>query len=227
MKYSGFLLLFSCLTFQLKSQTIYQQAYWFRLYGRVKYKDKWTLHAETDYRRFTNPDRLWQNYNQLHLHYAVNKNWDIASAIAYAVVWQGTLPVPEWRPYQNVQYTHPLSKGWSLATRFQFEERFIHHASKTELTEGFGFKLRPRLRLQISKIIDANWTARASEEFFYHLDDGFNQNQIWLTVERRLKNGFAVDLGYLKVLLKRNPTGYINRDNLRLSLIKNFILKAA
>lgn len=213
-------LFFSCTV--LKAQTIHQQAYWFRLYGRVKFKEKWVLHAETDYRRFINPNQMWQNFNQLHLHYVPNTRWDIASALSYAVVWQGTLPVPEWRPYQNIQYTYPLSNNWSLAGRFQFEQRFIHHASKTELTEGFGFRLRPRLRLQVAKTIHSNWVARFSEELFYHLDDGFNQSQTWLSVERKLKNGFSLEMGYLKMIVRRIPSGYFDRDNLRLSLIKNF-----
>jgi hypothetical protein len=208
--------------FVLKSQSIYQQAYWFRLYGRLNFNEKWTLHAETDYRRLTNPDRLWQNYNQLHLHFRFHKNWETVAALGYAVVWQGTLPVPEWRPYQDIQYFQLLGKGWQLAYRGRIEERFIHKSSKTELTEGFNFKMRPRLRVQLTKIFNKNWTSRMSEEYFYQLGDGFNQIQTWLTLERQLGNGFFMDLGYLKAFVKRPTGGFINRDHLRLSFIKNF-----
>jgi Protein of unknown function (DUF2490) len=206
----------------LKSQSIYQQAYWLRLYARLKFNDKWTLHAETDYRRFTNPDRLWQNYNQLHLHYRFHKNWETVAALGYAQVWQGLLPVPEWRPYQDIQYFHPLGKGWQLAYRGRIEERFIHHSSKTELTEGFNFRVRPRARVQLSKVFNAQWTSRLSEEYFYQFGDGFNQVQTWLTVERILNKGFLLDIGYQKAFVKRPSGGYINRDNIRFSLIKHF-----
>jgi hypothetical protein len=223
MKRLFFLLLLSVQINKLEAQTIHQQAYWFRLYERVRFRNSLVLHVETDYRRLINPDRNWLTFNQLHLHYFFNKKWEVGAAVSYAVVWQGDLPVPEWRPYQLVQYTQPLSKGWILAYRFQFEERFIHRASKTELTEGFGFKMRPRWRVQTSKMINDKWTMRLSEEIFYHLDDGFNQNQVWLSLERQLKNGFSLDIGYLKIWLKRSPNmGYINRDNVRLSVIKNF-----
>jgi hypothetical protein len=56
----------------------------------------------------------------------------------------------------------------------------------------------------------------------FHTDDGYNQSQTWLSVERQLKNGFSLDLGYLKNYVKRFPSGYFNRDNLRLTLIKSF-----
>ncbi len=210
----------------VKSQTIHQQAYYFRFLAKVKLNEKWALQAETDYRRFTNPDRMWQNFNQLRLHYRLNPHWESVAALTYAVVWQGSLPVPEWRPYQSIQYQHLLGQGWSSAYRFQFEERFIHHSSKTELTEGFGFRLRPRVRWLVSKVINPKWTARFSEELMYHTDDGFNQSQTWLFVERQLNHGFILDLGYLKTYVKRVPSGYIDRDNVRLSIVKNFTLKS-
>ena len=226
MKQLFFIILLILSGFQLKSQTVHQQTYFFRLYARVKFNDKWTLHAETDYRRFTNPDRMWQSFSQLHLHYKFCTRRETAAALSYAVVWQGTLPVPEWRPYQLLQYTQPFNHGWALAYRLQFEERFIHHSSKTELTEGFGFKLRPRLRIQLAKLIDSNWTVRLSEEYFYQINDGFNQSQTWLSIERQLGHGYLLDLGYLKTFLNRAPNGYINRDNVRLSLIKSFSFKS-
>lgn len=219
-KFTAFALVF--VAFSIKSQNIYQQAYWLRLYGRVKFNDNWTVHLETDYRRFTNPDRMWQNYNQLHAHYRFHKNWETVAAVGFAQVWQNTFFVPEWRPYQDIQYFQSLGKGWQLAYRARVEERFIHHSSKTELTEGYGFNIRPRVRVQVSKSFKNNWITRLSEEYFYQ--NGFNQIQTWLLVEKQLKNNFFIEIGYLKAFVKRSPSGYINRDNIRVSLIKNFTI---
>ena len=209
----------------IKAQTIHQQVYWFRLYTRVKLSDKLTGQIETDYRRFINPDRAWQSYSQARLHYRFHKNWETVLGLGYAVVWQGDLPVPEWRPYQDVQYFHPLSKGWQVAFRLRVEERFTHNFLKTELTDGFGFRLRPRMRVQLTKVFNPKWTARLSEELLWQTVDGFNQNQIWLSLERQLNHGFSIDLGYMKAIVKRNPEGYFDRDNLRLSLVKNISLE--
>jgi hypothetical protein len=208
----------------IKAQTIYQQTYWFRLLAKVKVDDKWSVQAETDYRRFTNPDRVWQSYSQMRLHYRFHKNWETVAGLGYAVVWQGDLAIPEWRPYQDLQYFQPLKNGWQLAYRGRIEERFLHNASKTELIEGFGFRVRTRVRVQVSKKFNDKWTAKLSEELLYHTDDGFNQSQTWLTLEYQLKHGVSLDLGYMKAIIKRNPEGYFDRDNLRFSLIKNFNL---
>jgi Protein of unknown function (DUF2490) len=220
---SFFLVIFLIINgLHIKAQTIYQQAYWFRVNARVRFDDKWSVQAETDYRRFTNPDRLWQNYSQVRLHYRFHQNWETVAGLGYALVWQGDLAVPEWRPYLDFQYFHPLKNDWQLAVRMRVEERFIHNFFKTELTDGFGFRLRPRVRVQLSKKFNSKWTARLSEELLYHTDEGFNQSQTWLTIEHQLKHGISLDLGYMKAFVKRNPKGYFDRDNLRFSLIKNF-----
>jgi Protein of unknown function (DUF2490) len=208
----------------IKAQTISQQTYWFRILAKVKVDDKWSVQAETDYRRFTNPDIAWQNYSQMRLHYRFHKNWETVAGLGYAIVWQGNLAVPEWRPYQDLQYFQPFKNDWQLAIRGRIEERFIHNFLKTELTEGFGFRLRPRVRVQLSKKFNDKWTARLSEELLIHTDEGFNQSQTWLSIEYQLKHGMSLDLGYMKAFVKRNPEGYFDRDNLRFSLIKNFNL---
>jgi hypothetical protein len=222
---SSFLAIFLIINIlHIKSQTINQQTYWFRLIAKVKVDDKWSVQAETDYRRFTNPDRVWQSYSQMRLHYRFHKNWETVAGLGYAVVWQGDLAIPEWRPYQDLQYFQPLKNGWQLAYRGRIEERLLHNASKTELIEGFGFRVRTRVRVQVSKKFNDKWTAKLSEELLYHTDDGFNQSQTWLTLEYQLKHGVTLDLGYMKAFVKRNPEGYFDRDNLRFSLIKNFNL---
>lgn len=208
----------------IKAQNEYQQAYWIRLYAKIRVNDKWTGNIETDVRQFTNPTRLWQSLTHTRWHYRFRQNTDIAFGLGYAAVWQGDLVVPEWRPYQEMNQYLPLGKGWQLSFRGRLEERFIHNVNKTELIEGFGFRLRPRVRIQLSYMLKEKWTFRLSDEVLVHTDDGFNQNQTWLSIERQLGKGFSADLGYLKMIVKRPTNGYINRDNLRFSLIKNFSL---
>ena len=205
---------------QGNTQNVKQVAYSFRLNFRTKLGEKWSWQNETEYRRFTNPDRPWQSLSQSHLHYRFQKKWETVLGLAYAAVWQGDLVVPEWRPYQDIQYFQPLSQGWQLSYRTRIEERFIHKSSKTELTEGFGFRFRPRMRVQLSKTFNPEWTAKLSQELLFHAGDGFNQSQTWLSVEKQFSHGVSLDLGYLKMFSKRVTGGYFNRDVLRLSLFK-------
>jgi hypothetical protein len=207
---------------QVQSQNIKQQAYSFRLNLRTRLNEQWSWHNETEFRSFTNPNRPWQSLSQTHLHYRFHENWETVLGLAFAAVWQGELIVPEWRPYQDVQYFQPLSNGWQLAYRARFEERFIHKSSSTELTEGFGFRFRPRMRAQLSKVFNPQWTGRLSQELLFHAGDGFNQSQTWLSIEKQLNHGFSLDLGYLKMFSKRATGGYFNRNMLRLTVIKNF-----
>jgi Protein of unknown function (DUF2490) len=204
------------------TQNIKQQAYSFRLSLRMRINEKWTWHNETEYRSFTNPNRPWQSLSQSHVHYRFHEKWETVLGLAYAAVWQGDLVVPEWRPYQDVQYFQPLNEGWQLSCRARFEERFTHRASTTELTEGFGFRFRPRMRVQLSKDFQTDWTARVSQELLFHAGDGFNQSQTWFSIEKQFKHEVSLDLGYLKMFSKRATGGFFNRNMLRLSLIKNF-----
>jgi Protein of unknown function (DUF2490) len=212
---------------EVKAQNIYQQAYWLQLSARIKFSDKWSWQTEGDYRYFVRPTHeIWQNLNQTHVHLRMSPHWEAVAGFMYIRVWQKGLVVPEWRPFQDIQYYQIFNKGWQLTYRARIEERFIHHSAKSELIEGFGFKVRPRLRVQLNKTINEHWTARLSEEYWYQLGDGFNQNQIWLSAERQLKQGFAIELTYIKSTIKRTTSGYFDRDNLRFSLIKNFTRKS-
>ena len=51
------ILIFSCLSLNVKAQTIHQQAYWTRAFAKIKLDSNWTLQAEVDERRLILPDK--------------------------------------------------------------------------------------------------------------------------------------------------------------------------
>ena len=57
----------------------------------------------------------------------------------------------------------------------------------------------------------------------YHQDD-FDQNRIYGAVEYKFKKDLSLEMGSLKLHQKRaNNKGYYDRDNLRVTLYKDFI----
>ena len=70
-----------------------------------------------------------------------------------------------------------------------------------------------------------NGQLKLSDELMYHLDN-FDQNQAYIGLEFRIKKECSIELGYLKMNQKRsNNAGFLDRDNLRLTLSKDFDLR--
>ena len=219
MKRILFLLLLALSFLTAKAQTTHQTGYWTRLFIRVKLDDKWSLQAEADNRRLTEPDRPLQFISHIHLHRKFGKTFETAVGLTFSTVWQGSLAVPEWRPFEEFYVFQPLGKGFRLSHRLRTEQRWTHNFSNGELTDGFNFRWRFRYRPQLDWRISEKWALKLNDELMFH-DDGFDQNRLFIGAERKLPHGFSIELGYLKLIQKRT-VGYFDRDNLRLTVYKD------
>ena len=211
-------------TLSLKSQTVHQKAYWTRLYIRVKLNDKWSWQTEADNRRFFGENQQLQFIVHTHVHRKFTKTTEGSVGFTFSEVWQGNLPVPELRPFQEFYIFQPLNSGLRLSHRIRTEQRWFHNFKNEALTEGYNFKFRFRYRLQLDYKLSQKWALRINDELMYHHDD-FDQNRIYGAVEYKFKKDLSLELGYMKVLQKRaNNKGYFERDNLRVTVFKDFNL---
>ena len=229
-----FILLFFFVTSfgYLKSQTVHEKTYWTRLAARVKLGDKWLWQTEAENRRFFGKNQTFQFVAQTHVHrklsnhvFARNVATEGALGFTYSAVWKNALVVPEWRIFQEFSVFQPLNKHLRLSHRLRIEERWFHNASKTELTEGYHFKQRFRYRVQMDWQLAEKWVFKINDELMYN-NDNFDQNQTYTGIEYKFRKDYSIELGYLKMLQKRsNNAGYFDRDNLRLTIFKDFIFR--
>lgn len=213
-------LIFNILT--VKSQTIHQQTYWTRFYTRVKLNDKWSWQTEVDNRRFFGENQQLQFIAHTHVHRKFSKNTEGSVGFTYSAVWQGNLPVPELRPFQEFYIFQPLTHRLRLSHRIRTEQRWFHNYSVENLTSGYNFKFRFRYMPRLEYKLGEKWNLKLNDEIMFHHDD-FDQNRIYGSVEYKFKKDLSLEIGYLKIYQKRaNNKGYFDRDNLRLTLYKDF-----
>lgn len=214
----------------LYSQVLHQNAYWLRLYFRVKINDNWSAQTEFDNRRFFGENQQLQFITHTHLHRKIGKNTsrrDMEGSLGFTFseVWQGDLPVPELRPFQEFYTFNKLSNKWRLSHRFRTEQRWFHNYIGEKLTSGFNFKFRFRYMSRLEYRFSDKVLMKGNAEVMYHHDD-FDQYRYYGGLEYKFFKNLSIEAGYLKVYQKRaNNKGYFDRDNLRVTIYKDFVLK--
>jgi hypothetical protein len=218
------LLIMSVLLSKSYGQTTHQSTYWTRLYARVKIDSAYSWQIEADNRRFFGENKQLQFIAHTHLHRKFSKNTEGSVGFTYSAVWQGNLPVSELRPFQEFYFFQPLNGRLRLSHRIRTEQRWFHNYSGEKLTSGYNFKFRFRYRPQLDYKLSKHWALKLNDELMYHHDD-FDQNRIYGAVEYKFKPDLSLEMGYMKLLQKRaNNKGYFDRDNLRVTVYKDFNL---
>lgn len=134
--------------------------------------------------------------------------------------WLGYAWIPSFHPlrtenrlYQQLLYNgrHPFG---SLMSRTRFEQRWIEGASGTAL------RLRTMLRGRLPITKDDRWGAVVQDEIFVNLNSprggpaaGFDQNRLFLGVNRTLGAHLNVDFGYQLQTVETTEPGFVNLIN--------------
>jgi hypothetical protein len=211
-------------TLILKSQTTYQQIYWTRLYVRVKLSDKWSWQTEADNRRLFGENQQVQFIAHTHIHRKLSKNTEGSLGFTYSDVWQGNLPVPELRPFQEFYLFTKINDKWRFSQRIRTEQRWFHNYSGEHLTDGYLFKFRFRYMSRLEYRLNEKWLFKVNTEIMYH-HDYFDQGRIYGAAEYKFKKDLSLEIGYLKLIQRKlYSSGYFDRDNVRVTLYKDFDL---
>ncbi len=209
-------------------EIIHQNLYWIRYYNILNFNPKWSLHTEADTRHFFSNSAQHVLIFHSRLVYKPNNQWAFGGALTYSLQ-RPQLPdtkprptTPEFRVWQEAGYTWPLSARVALNGRTRTEERFIsNHPGRFDGDNHFVF--RHRYRAQLSYILrERNLTFRASDEAFLNTfhQNLFDQNRVYLSVEKRFTPALAVELGYMNVRqLGRDALRLYHRDNVRFTLM--------
>ncbi len=190
--------------------TDHEIGYWFRYFNQIKLNQRWNWQTEVDERRLINPDRQAQFFIHTHVHYTVNKKFDIASGFNFNQSKRANgLLINEWRPWQEISFTPELQTRIKLSIRYRLDERFIHKFVGSDLEHGYNFNLRHRFRVQAASTLNksGNITLRLSDEVMINSGgntDLFDQNRIYLGADFKLTKKCSIEVGYLNQLVLRS-----------------------
>jgi Protein of unknown function (DUF2490) len=186
------------------------KGYWVRYYNQFSLTPKWIWHNEIDERRLLNPDRQAQFFIHTHIHYLPSTKLDFAFGFNHNLSKNRTnITVPEWRPWQEVNFNATPTSKIKLSFRYRLDERFIQHSSAHQLEDGYQFVLRHRIRIQAMHRIGKNEqvTVKLSNELMLNTSpvlDTFDQNRIFGAIEFKLTKNLSLETGYLNQLIRRN-----------------------
>jgi hypothetical protein len=240
------LLLFLLISFGAFSQknVTNQSLYWLRYYNQLSINKKLTWHNEIDDRRFFDSNKQYHLIIHSRLHYKFFQNMDVALGMTYSLqspqdpASTSDLVIPELRPVQEINIVNPLTKKFSLQHRFRIDERFIHKNDGKTLLDGYDFNMRFRYRLQanylVSKLEEKNpMTLKIAEEIMVNAGEkivynSFDQNRLYVGIEKGLGKGLSAELGYLYWFQQRaSGNQYFERDIMRFTLYHKIKLKNA
>lgn len=117
---------------------------------------------------------------------------NVAATGGYAYLWLPVKPGSEslqrheHRPWAQLQFNMPLSKGWSFTQRVRYDARFRENVLDGEVIDGYTFNHRVRFLISIKKLLGNAERARpyvgASNEtlinFGKEVTSSFDQNRL-------------------------------------------------
>lgn len=221
----------------LKAQKTVQDngLYFLRYQNQLMINDKWNVQSEIEMRRFFEQNRLNNVIAHSRLYYNTGATTNVAFGFAYSS--QGpqnpastsNLTVPEYRIQQEFNYSLRLSKRFGIQQRLRIDERFIRRNNGVELLDGVNFNWRFRFRLQATYLVSKEGASKrtilkASNEVMVNAGKNvaynqFDQNRIYIGVERDLSDKFSAEIGYIK-WYQQTAAGnvFFDRDILRITL---------
>lgn len=219
-----------------------QQLIWYGYYNNLKFNENWSLNSEIQERQFYNPTAQHQLVFRSNLERKVFADWK--ASVGMTLFFQNpntpnsesNLTVPELRPDIGFNNKQKLSFV-TISHRYKAEARFFHDVENNRLVGGYRFS-NFRLRYQLGLDFPI-WKKEGNEKLLLKIKDEimfnagnkivkniFDQNRIYLAVNYKLNNSYAVELGYMNWFQQqKSGTDFYNRDILRLSIFHNIDLK--
>jgi hypothetical protein len=130
----------------------------------------------------------------------------------------------ESRIYQQILYSRKFD-SFKITSRTRLEERWIEHV------DGTAVRFRTMLRGQYPLPMAPEWALVAADEIFVHLNTvgargpqaGFDQNRVFVGVNRTFSKYFNMDVGYQNQLLNSRTIPNLANQMNHMVLIQFFI----
>lgn len=130
----------------------------------------------------------------------------------------------ESRIYQQVLYSRKFD-SFKIASRTRLEERWIEHV------DGTAVRFRTALRGMYSLPMAPEWALVVSDEIFINLNtvgtrgpgSGFDQNRVFVGVNRTFSKYFNMDVGYQNQLLNSRAIPNLANQMNHMVLLQFFI----
>lgn len=220
----------------------HQQLIWYGYYNSLKFNEKWSLNSEIQERQFYQPTAQHQLVFRTNLERKLIGDWNASVGMTYFLqnpnnpTSESNLTVPELRP--DIGFGNKQKLGIvTINHRYKAEARFFHDVENNRLVGGYRFSnFRLRYQVGLDFLIWKNereqvFVAKIKDEIMFNLGNKmvkntFDQNRIYLAINYKINNSYAVELGYMNWFQQlKSGTDFYNRDILRFSIFHSMDLK--
>lgn len=231
---------------QSSKQISHTNLVWVNEYLKIRWNDKWNFYFDGSYRT-----RDWLNHwSQIKLNpginYKVNTKISATVGFAYFLSYNTHYLVPEYRPWEQLQYNQTISSRFVVSHRVRVEQRLNQKVLKEKLINDYAFTNRYRYQLGIKyfftkdtihtidgiiKVPRINKNAlylllsdeimmNSGKEIIYN---SFDQNRITIGLGYKLNTYIDISLTYMNVyLIKNNKNTFENNNVIVLNFYQNF-----
>lgn len=242
MKKIIFILYLISLSIQAQKKIDHQQLIWYGYYNTLRFNENWSLLSEIQQRQFYNPTAQHQLVFRTNVERKLLDNINASLGMTYFFQnpnnpnSESNLTVPELRP--DIGFKNKQRIGFlTINHRYKAEARFFHDVENDRLVGGFrfsNFRFRYQLGLDFSlwkKEEKEKLSFKVKDEIMFNMGkkvvkNTFDQNRIYLALNYRLNDAYAVEMGYMN-WFQQQKTGidFYNRDILRFSLFHTIDFK--
>lgn len=231
---------------QSSKQTIHTNFVWVNEYLKIKLNDKWNFYFDASYRT-----KDWLNHwNQVKLNpgltYNVNTKISATAGFAYFLTYNPHYLISEYRPWEQIQYTHVILPRVYVSHRIRVEQRLNQKVVTGQLTNDFAYNNRYRYQLGL-KIFLSRDTAHVgdktihiprinSKAFYIIISDEimmnsgkeivyntFDQNRITGGLGYKLNKIIDISVTYMNTYIQKNTKNTFENNNvIVLNFYQNF-----
>ena len=219
-----------------------QQLIWYGYYNALKFNENWSLNSEIQERQFYNPTAQHQLVFRSNLERKLIGDWKASIGMTLFLQnpnnpnSESNLTVPELRP--DIGFSNKQKLGFlAINHKYKAEARFFHDVENDRLVGGYRFShFRLRYQLGLDFLIWKNeeqqmFIAKIKDEIMLNVGNKivkntFDQNRIYLALNYKLNNSYAVEVGYMNWFQQqKSGDDFYNRDILRFSVFHSIDLK--
>jgi hypothetical protein len=212
-----------------------QRQMWYGFYPSIKIGNHWKWNSDIENRQFIAPGAENAFVLGTHLHYEINKSWEVAAGLTYFLFNSQNpeiptkLYMPELRPFQEVSHKKTWGR-YTLTNRLMLEERQLHKTVGQTLVDGYNTIIRFRYRLGVdillyqSKAKKHDIKLKLSDEFFVNVPNKvakniFDQWRGYMGINYHPPGPMSFEVGHLYWLQQRATlTQYFSRNIVRFSV---------
>jgi hypothetical protein len=208
----------------------YNNLVWLQSFNTIKLNNKWSLHAEYQWRRDNGLKHWQQSLLRIGANYKINDNVIVHAGYAWVETFPyGKFPIasngtfPEHRLYEQLTLRQPLNK-FLLTHRFRIEQRWLGRVKAGTDREIEEWLLLHRFRYQFRAQYNfkKKWYGVFADEIFIGAGKNvgvniFDQNRIFFLAGFKVNSKLSIEAGYFNQTLMQgrriNNQTIVQRNN--------------